>query len=195
MLLSRFSHVSVWPHRRQPTRLPRPWDSPGRNTRVGCHVLLQRMKVKVKWLSRVRLLATPWTTAYQAPPSMGFCRQEDWSGVPSPSPNQFPRLQVRTLRAKDILKPVREKDKSQQPPSCPFTHLLIQSHSYWETTVCYAVCTTKAGWEQLPSSPPQKLLGEHASGNSIPTNPGNQKSDIQCKSGSASGFHQISRCH
>ena len=37
---------SVWPHRWQPTRLPRPWDSPGKNTGVGCHFLLQRMKVK-----------------------------------------------------------------------------------------------------------------------------------------------------
>ena len=37
---------SVWPHRRQPTRLPRPWDSPGKNTGVGCHFLLQCMKLK-----------------------------------------------------------------------------------------------------------------------------------------------------
>ena len=37
---------SVWPHRRQPTRLPRPWDSPGKNTGVGCHFLLQCMEVK-----------------------------------------------------------------------------------------------------------------------------------------------------
>ena len=37
---------SVWPHRRQPTRLPRPWGSPGKNTGVGCHFLLQRRKVK-----------------------------------------------------------------------------------------------------------------------------------------------------
>ena len=36
----------VLPHRWQPTRLPRPWDSPGKNTGVGCHFLLQRMKVK-----------------------------------------------------------------------------------------------------------------------------------------------------
>ena len=41
--------------------------------------------MKGKSLSRVRLLATPWTTAYQAPPSMGFSRQEYWSGVPLPS--------------------------------------------------------------------------------------------------------------
>ena len=39
-------------------------------------------KVKVKLLSRVRLLATPWTAAHQAPSSMGFSRQEYWSGVP-----------------------------------------------------------------------------------------------------------------
>ena len=37
-------------------------------------------------LSRVRLCATPWTAAYQAPPSMGFSRQEYWSGLPLPSP-------------------------------------------------------------------------------------------------------------
>ena len=42
--------------------------------------------MKVKSLSCVRLLETPWTVAYQAPPSMGFSRQEYWSGVPLPSP-------------------------------------------------------------------------------------------------------------
>ena len=40
----------------------------------------------MKSLSRVRLLATPWTAAYQAPPSIGFSRHEYWSGVPLPSP-------------------------------------------------------------------------------------------------------------
>ena len=45
-----------------------------------------KWKVKVKSLSCVWLLATPWTTGYQAPPSMGFSRQEYWSGVPLPSP-------------------------------------------------------------------------------------------------------------
>ena len=47
------------PHRWQPTRLPRPWDSPSKNTGVGCHFLLQCRKVKVKSLSRVRLYVTP----------------------------------------------------------------------------------------------------------------------------------------
>ena len=43
--------------------------------------------MKVKLLSRVRLFVTPWTAAHQAPPSMGFSRQEYWSGVPLPSPS------------------------------------------------------------------------------------------------------------
>ena len=47
LLLSRFSvSDSVRPHRQQPTRLPRPWDTPGKNTGVGCHFLLQGMKLK-----------------------------------------------------------------------------------------------------------------------------------------------------
>ena len=45
-----------------------------------------KWKVKVKSLTRVQLFKTPWTAAYQAPPSMGFSRQEFWSGLPSPSP-------------------------------------------------------------------------------------------------------------
>ena len=45
-----------------------------------------KWKVEVKSLSHVWLLATPWTAAHQAPPSMGFSRQEYWSGVPLPSP-------------------------------------------------------------------------------------------------------------
>ena len=49
-----------------------------------------KIKVKVKSLSRVRLFATPWTVAYQAPPSMGFSRQECWSGLPFPSPGDLP---------------------------------------------------------------------------------------------------------
>ena len=79
---------SVRPHRTQPTRLPCPWDSPGKNTGVGCHFLLQCMKVKRESeVAPSRLtLATPWTSAYQAPLSMGFSRQEYWSGVPLPSP-------------------------------------------------------------------------------------------------------------
>ena len=77
---------SVRPQRRQPTRLPCPWDTPGKNTGVGCHFLLQCMKVKSE--SEVAqsclTLVTPWTAAYQAPLPMGFSRQEYWSGLPFP---------------------------------------------------------------------------------------------------------------
>ena len=48
------------------------------------------LAVKVKSLSRVRLFATPWTVAYQASPSMGFSRQEYWSGLLFPSPGDLP---------------------------------------------------------------------------------------------------------
>ena len=48
-----------------------------------------KWKVKVKSLSHVRPSATPWTAAFQAPPSMGFSRQDYWSGVPLPSPTQY----------------------------------------------------------------------------------------------------------
>ena len=57
-----------------------------------------KWKVKGKLLSHVRLLATPWTTAYQAPPPMGFSRQEYWSGVPLPSPKSS------TSQASTVLK-------------------------------------------------------------------------------------------
>ena len=156
LLLSHFSRVRLCViHRRQPTRLPCPWDSPGKNTGVGCHFCLQCMKVKsesevaqsyptlcnpmdcslpgssvhgifqaivlewiaisfsnawkgkvkVKSLSRFRLLAIPWTAAHQAPPSMGFSRQEYWTGLPLPSPQSRlsnlqsqMALQIRKLR-------------------------------------------------------------------------------------------------
>ena len=61
-----------------------PWDFPGKSIGVGYHFLLQWMKVKS--LSRAWPSATPWTAAFQAPPSMGFSRQEYWSGLPLPSP-------------------------------------------------------------------------------------------------------------
>ena len=94
---------SVRPHRQQPTKLHRPWDSPDKNTGVGCHFFFQCMKVKVRSLSRVRLFATPWTAAYQAPLSMGFSRQEYWSGLPLPSPSKYFRIAQITFHHQFIL--------------------------------------------------------------------------------------------
>ena len=66
----------------------------------------RKWKVKVKSLSRVRLLVTPWTAAYQAPPSMGFSRQEYWSGLSFPSPGDLPSLGIEprspTLQAENL---------------------------------------------------------------------------------------------
>ena len=87
---------SVRPHRRQPTRLPRPRDSPGSlvpgilQARTLEWVVISvsnawKQKVKVMSLSHVQPLATPWTAAHQAPLSMGFSRQEYWSVLPLPS--------------------------------------------------------------------------------------------------------------
>ena len=54
--------------------------------------------MKVKSLSHVRLLATPWTAAYQAPRSMGFSRQEYWSGLPLPPPVMSTHLTKSVVR-------------------------------------------------------------------------------------------------
>ena len=61
-----------------------------------------KWKLKLKSLGRVRLFVTPWTTAYQAPLSMGFSRQEYWSGLPLPSPTYHYRLVNIILCAKYI---------------------------------------------------------------------------------------------
>ena len=71
-------------HRAQPGSSPGHWPTCG----VAAFVLEERKKVKS--LSCVPLFATPWTVAYQVPLSMGFSRQEYWSGLPFPSPGDLP---------------------------------------------------------------------------------------------------------
>ena len=80
---------SVWSHRRQPPGSPIPGILQARTLEWVAIFFSNtwKWKGKVKSLSRVRLLATPWTAAHQAPPSLGFSRQEYWSGVPLPSPD------------------------------------------------------------------------------------------------------------
>ena len=79
---------SVQPHRRQHTRLLCPWDSPGKNIGVGCHFLLQCMKVKSE--SEVAqsfpTLRDPMDCSLPGSSVHGFSRQEYWSEVPLPSP-------------------------------------------------------------------------------------------------------------
>ena len=95
-----------------------------------------KWKVKVKSLSRVRLFETPWTAAYKAPPSMGFSRQEYWSGVPLPSPGWFllisltvsssRLLQHSLLSAVSVSKSLlKHFSLLQSSPFCPQLHLIV----------------------------------------------------------------------
>ena len=74
---------SVRPHRRQPTRLPVPGILQARTLEW---VAISKVKSESEVTQSCPTLATPWTAAYQALPSMGFSRQKYWSGVPLPSP-------------------------------------------------------------------------------------------------------------
>ena len=82
------SYPTLQPHRRQPTRLSRPWDSPGKNTGVGCHFLLQCMKVKSERevTQSCPTPSSPMDCSLPVSSSAGFARQEYWSGLSLPSP-------------------------------------------------------------------------------------------------------------
>ena len=116
-------------HKWQPTRLPHPWDSPGENTGVGCHFLLQCMKVKsesevaqscptlhdtmvcslpgssvhgifqarvLEWVA-IAFSGDPELEPIMPPLSMGFSRQEYWSGLPCPVPGDLPNPGIQTV--------------------------------------------------------------------------------------------------
>ena len=88
-------------------------------------MLLLPVRVKVKSLSRVRLFATPWTVAYQAPPSMGFFRQEYWSGLPFPSPEDLPDPGIKPRS------PALQADAlTSEPPGKPVCmYIYLHTHS------------------------------------------------------------------
>ena len=112
---------SLPPHGLQPARLPRPWGPPGKHSGVGCPALLHGIfqtrdqtcvshasrigswalyhwhhlkSLLLSCFSRVRLCVTPQTAAHQAPLSLGFSRQEHWSGLPFPSPKSLSHLLI-----------------------------------------------------------------------------------------------------
>ena len=88
-----------------------------------------KWKVKVKSLSCVWLLATPWTVAYQAPPSMGFSRQEYWSGVPLPSLASAPA--ARQLERWTCAEKVRNL-QVQRYPLTPSSVNISDTGNLWE---------------------------------------------------------------
>ena len=92
----------------------------------------RKWKVKVELLSHVRLLATPWTAAYQAPPSMGFSRQECSSGVPSPSPERRDKYANNSITRHNLCQSKWYKNRElkrvtlgirESIPSCPYYYL------------------------------------------------------------------------
>ena len=100
--------------------------------------------MKVRSLSRVRLFATPWTVASQAPPSMGFSRQECWSGLPFPSPGDLPdpgiepespALQADALPSEPPGKPVAINKSSTKFK--PFTNFSFQIISFLHHSVLF----------------------------------------------------------
>ena len=92
----------------------------------------------VKSLSHVRLFATPWTVAYQAPPSMGYFRQEYWSGVPFPSPGDLPDPGIEP-RA-----PTVQVDAlTSEPPRKP--------------SIVYKMLIYRENWMHLSLQPPMNL--------------------------------------
>ena len=111
-------------------------------------------KVKVKLLSHVRLSATPWTVAYQASPSMGFSRQEYWSGLPLPSPGDLSNPKI------EPMSPALEADALPSKPSIlPLLLCYCKCLLFWllafalyvKVLLCwyihiYNCCTFSLGW-------------------------------------------------
>ena len=136
-----------------------------------------KWKVKVKSLSRVRLLATPWAATYQAPPSMGFFRQEYWSRVPLPSP-------VQSEHSANITEGITEQSHAgflecsclfptlkggSVPCSKTLTTRSLSFFSHQDTgeahlicvTGCWTVCCLRGQWNQLLSSQNKDTFWKH----------------------------------
>ena len=102
---------SVRPCRQQPIRLPRPWDSPGKNTGVCCHFLLEcrKWKRETEIAQPCPTLSTPWTTAHQAPPSRNFPGKSTGVGchclLQRREPSNAQRYQVETRNNPDGISP------------------------------------------------------------------------------------------
>ena len=125
---------SVRPHRRQPTRLPSPWGSPGKNTGVGCHFLLQCLKVKSE--SEVSLscptLSDPIIRSLPGSSIHGVfqARVGSWSGVPLPFPTSAASVQFSSVTQ---LCPTLCNPVNRSTPGFPVHHQLLeftQTHAH-----------------------------------------------------------------
>ena len=118
-----------------------------------------KWKVKVKSLTRVQLLATPWTAAHQAPPSMGFSRQEYWSGVPLPSPKEswapnnwcfwtvvLEKTLGSQLDCKEISPGCSLEGMMLKPKLQYFGHLMRRADSFEKTLMLGKIEDRRRGW-------------------------------------------------
>ena len=111
----------VWPHRRQPTRLPRPWDSPGKNTGVGCHFLLQCIKVKSESeiAQSCPTLCDPMDCSPPGSSIHGICQARVLEWGPSPSPRKIPYPTL-TLNSPGNTKDIVESNPRDQITPRPY---------------------------------------------------------------------------
>ena len=134
------------PRRRQPTRLPHPWESPARTLEWGAISFSNawKWKVKVKALSHVWLCATPQTAAYQAPLSLGFSRQEHWSGLPFPSPMHESEKWKwsRSVMSNSVRPHRRQPTRLSHPWDFAGKSTGVGCH-------CLLQCAMKKGWKSL----------------------------------------------
>ena len=123
----------------------------------------------MKLLSRAQLLATPWTAAYEAPPSMGFSRQEYWSGVPSPSPKVLSsKKKAMVYGAGETHKkpPAAEENASLPISLCSFLCLDVKLGHFIGTTVFMFLSDFLLSYKSMPTGSQlphhpllQRLLG------------------------------------
>ena len=136
---------SVRPHRRQPTRLPRPWDSPGKNTGMGCHFLLQHRKVKsesevaqscltlsnpldcslpgssIHWIFQARVLEWGASSVTQSCPT--FCDPMNRSTPGLAVHHHLPEFtQTHVHRVCDAIQPSHPQSSPSPPAPSPFQH-------------------------------------------------------------------------
>ena len=119
------------------------------------HVTPWSVYRKWKW-SPVRLFATPWTVAYQVPPSMGFCRQECWSGLPYPSPGDLPDPGI------EPWSPALLADAlPSEPPGKPklFNKVLFNLDLWWVLTMRFRLYFS--GWNVIQVIYKISFLGYH----------------------------------
>ena len=127
---------SVRPHRRQPTRLPHPWDSPGKNTRSGCHFLLQSMKVKRESEVTQLCLTLSDPMDYSLPGSSVHgifqARVLEWGAIAFSPSFTSPPLTPASITSPASVSVIKSLGARDWKKSQPFPQPPLQSHMFWQ---------------------------------------------------------------